>query len=361
MTTRCAVVGATGLAGQQFLAALYNHPFFEVTVLAASSRSAGKRYKDAIRQSSGQLGWYVDDEAALEHFADMVVVEASKMELSDLDLIFSAVESAPARELESAFAPHLPVVSTASAFRYEEDVPVLIPAVNGDQAELIKKQQAARGWKGFVVPIPNCTTTGLAIALAPLHARFGIDKVVLTSMQATSGAGRSPGVISLDIVDNIIPYIPKEEEKVEIETRKILGELGAEKIAPADFRVSATCTRVGVMDGHTEAVTVSLKKPATVDEVKAAMRDFGKEINPGSHPSAPADWLKVSEDPFRPQPKRDRGAQDGMATTVGRVRPEEVIGEHGVKFVLVSHNTKMGAAKGAVLVAEDLKVRGFIQ
>lgn len=361
MTTRCAVVGATGLAGQQFLAALYNHPFFEVTVLAASSRSAGKRYKDAIRQSSGQLGWYVDDEAALEHFADMVVVEASKMELSDLDLIFSAVESAPARELESAFAPHLPVVSTASAFRYEEDVPVLIPAVNGDQAELIKKQQAARNWKGFVVPIPNCTTTGLAIALAPLHARFGIDKVVLTSMQATSGAGRSPGVISLDIVDNIIPYIPKEEEKVEIETRKILGELGAEKIAPADFRVSATCTRVGVMDGHTEAVTVSLKKPATVDEVKAAMRDFGKEINPGSHPSAPADWLKVSEDPFRPQPKRDRGAQDGMATTVGRVRPEEVIGEHGVKFVLVSHNTKMGAAKGAVLVAEDLKVRGFIQ
>lgn len=361
MTTRCAVVGATGLAGQQFLAALYNHPFFEVTVLAASARSAGKRYIDAIRQGSGQLGWYVEDEAALEHFAEMTVVEASKMELDNLDLIFSAVESAPARELESAFAPHLPVVSTASAFRYEDDVPVLIPAVNGDQAELIKKQQADRGWKGFVVPIPNCTTTGLAIALAPLHAAFGIDKVVMTSMQATSGAGRSPGVIALDIVDNIIPYIPKEEEKVELETRKLLGDLADGAITPAGFRVSATCTRVAVMDAHTETVTVALKKPATVEEVKAAMQAFGKAINPGSHPSAPNNWLRVSEDPFRPQPKRDRGAEDGMATTIGRLREDDVLGEHGVKFVLVSHNTKMGAAKGAVLVAEDLKARGFIQ
>lgn len=360
MTTRCAVVGATGLAGQQFLAALYNHPFLQVTVLAASKRSAGKAYKDAIRQASGQMGWYVDDEAALEHFGDMTVVEAAEMDLTDIDLVFSAVESEPARELESRFAKEVPVVSTASAYRYEKDVPVLIPAVNGDQADLIHAQKKARGWNGFVVPIPNCTTTGLAIALAPLHAAFGIAKVVMTSMQATSGAGRSPGVISLDIVDNIIPYIPKEEEKVELETRKLLGELKGEQIEDADFRVSATCTRVAVMDAHTETVTVALKKPASVDEVKAAMRAFGAAINPKTHPSAPEHWLRVSEDPFRPQPKRDRGAEDGMSTTVGRVRPDDVLGEHGVKFVLVSHNTKMGAAKGAVLVAEDLKVRGFI-
>ena len=166
--------------------------------------------------------------------------------------------------------------------------------------------------------------------------------------------------MSLDVVDNVVPYIPKEEEKVAKETCKLLGQRKNDGIVPADMTVSATCTRVAVLDGHTESVSVALREPATVEQVKEAMRGFGKDINPGTHPSAPTDWLRVLDDPFRPQPRLDRDADDGMATTVGRIRPDPAIGEHGVKFMLVSHNTKMGAAKGAILVAEDLKTRGLL-
>lgn len=359
MTIRCAVVGATGIAGQQFLAALHHHPLFDVVRLAASARSAGKTYRQAITRTSGQVAWW-DAPEALSRFADMEVVEGSTMSLDGVELVFSAVESEPAHDLESRYAERVPVISTASAFRYEPDVPILIPAVNGDHAGLIEVQQARRGWKGFVVPVANCTTTGLAIALAPLHQHFGIDKVVMTSMQATSGAGRSPGVIAQDIVDNVVPYIGKEEEKVQKETKKILGTLRDQQIVPADIKVSATCTRVAVLDGHTETVNVALKSPASVAEVKAALRAFGKDINPHTHPSAPQDWIWVHDDPFRPQPRLDRDAQGGMCTSVGRIREDDVLGDNGIKFVLVSHNTKMGAAKGAILVAEDLKSRGII-
>ncbi len=358
MTMRCAVVGATGLAGQQFLAALVDHPFLEVTRLAASSRSAGKKYRDAITQENGLVGWYVD-ESAFAKYADMDVVNGTDMSLDGIDLVFSAVESDAARVLETEYAKRRPVISTASAYRYEDDCPIIIPAVNGDHANLIHAMRKNRGWEGFVVPIPNCTTCGLAIALAPL-VQFGLEKVVVTSMQATSGAGRSPGVISLDIVDNIVPYIKKEEEKVALETKKILGTLNGESIAPLDVKVSATCTRVNVIDGHTEAVTASLARDVSIDEVSAAMERFGAELNPNTHPSAPERWITVHSDPFRPQPRRDRDADGGMTTSVGRLRPDDVLGDHGVKFVLVSHNTKMGAAKGAVLVAEDLKSRGLL-
>lgn len=359
MSTRCAVVGATGIAGQQFLAALADHPFLQVVRLAASERSAGGSYRQAITKPDGQVSWYVDT-TALDPYADMPVVEGTTMSLDGVDLVFSAVESDAARALEERYAEHVPVVSAASAFRYEPDVPVLIPAVNGDHAALIEIQQARRNWRGFVVPIPNCTTTGLAIALAPLERNFGVERVVMTSMQSTSGAGRSPGVIAQDIVDNIVPFIPKEEEKVARETRKILGELDDDSIEPADIFVSATCTRVPVLDAHTESVTVALRRAASLDDVKRAMRSFGKDINSGTHPSAPDDWIVVHDDPFRPQPRLDRDAQDGMATSVGRLRTESVLGEHSVRFVLVSHNTKMGAGRGAVLVAEDLKARGYI-
>ncbi len=359
MTIRCAVVGATGIAGQQFLAALHNHPLFDVVRLAASARSAGKTYRQALTQPSGQVAWW-DAPDALDKYADMQVVEGSAMGLDGIELVFSAVESDPARGLESRYAERVPVISTASAFRYEPDVPILIPAVNGDHARLIEVQRQRRGWKGFVAPIANCTTTGLAIALAPLHQQFGVEKVIMTSMQATSGGGRSPGVIAQDILDNVVPYIRSEEEKVEKETRKILGTLDGEQINSADFRVSATCTRVGVIDGHTETVTVALGKPASIPEVKAALRSFGKDMNPRTHPSAPKDWIYVHEDPFRPQPRLDRDSQGGMTTSVGRLREDDVLGENGIKFVLVSHNTKMGAAKGAILVAEDLMSRGVI-
>jgi aspartate-semialdehyde dehydrogenase len=358
MSTRCAVVGATGIAGQQFLSALANHSFIEVVRLAASTRSAGKRFEDAIRQPNGQVSWYVEPEH-LARYADMEVHDAADMPLEGLDLVFSAVETDAARDLEARYAAHLPVVSTASAFRYEPDVPLIIPAVNGDHAGLLAEQRENRGWRGYVVPIPNCTTTGLAIALAPLHEAFGVARVVMTSLQAVSGAGRSPGVGSMDIIDNIVPYIPKEEEKVERETQKLLGAFSANGITPAAFPVSATCTRVPVLDAHTEAVTVALEKPAALPDVAAAMRGFGRDINPRTHPSAPERWLSVHEDPFRPQPRVDREADGGMTTSVGRLREESVLGP-GVKFVLVSHNTKMGAAKGAILVAEDLEVRGWL-
>lgn len=357
---RCAVVGATGIAGQQFLVALEKHPWFEVVRLAGSERSAGKTYRQALTSPAGQVGWNVA-EPMPQVFEDMHVFDGSKLDLGGLDLVFTAVESDAAKTLEPIYAEQLPTISTASAFRYEPDVPILIPAVNGHQAVLLEKQRKNRGWRGFVTPIPNCTTTGLAVALAPLYRTFGLERVFMTSMQAVSGAGRSPGVIALDITENVIPYIPKEEEKVELEVKKILGALEGDTIVPATLGVSATCTRVGVLDGHFETVNAALAKPATLAEVRAAMEGFGRELTPETHPSAPRKWITVHDDPYRPQPRRDRDADRGMTTSVGRLRPDTVVGAHGTKFVLLSHNTKMGAAMGAVLVAEDLVKRGYIK
>jgi aspartate-semialdehyde dehydrogenase len=254
----------------------------------------------------------------------------------------------------------MPVFSTASAFRYEPDVPVLIPGVNLAQAPLIDVQRRRRGWKGYIVPGPNCTTTGLAITLKPLAAAFGVEKVIMTSLQATSGAGRTPGVAALDIVDNVIPYIAKEEEKVEKETKKILGRLDGEGIAPAAVQVSCTCTRVPVLDGHTECVYVALGRKASLDDVRAAMRAFGEEVA-GRYPSAPERLIEVLDDPYRPQPRLDRDAGGGMTTVVGRLREETTLGgAGGVKYVLVSHNTRMGAAKGMVLLSEILREKGYL-
>jgi len=359
VTLSCAVVGATGLAGQQFLAALSRHPFLEVQRLAASARSAGKTYRDAIARASGQVSWY-GDPSVLPRYADQMVEDAAQLDLTGVDLVFSALDTEPARTLEAQYAATTPVVSTASAFRMEPDVPLLIPAVNGDHTDLIAAQRDHRGWKGFVAPIPNCTTTGLAIALAPLHEAFGVEKVVVTSMQAVSGAGRSPGVIALDVTDNVIPFIPSEEEKVERETRKLLGRRAGAAVEPASIEVSATCTRVAVLEGHTESVTVALGRDASIDDVKHAWSTFGRDINPQTHPTAPTNWITVFDDPFRPQVRLDRDLDRGMTTSVGRVRSDTVLGAGGVKFVLVSHNTKMGAAEGAVLVAEDLRLRGFL-
>jgi aspartate-semialdehyde dehydrogenase len=287
------------------------------------------------------------------------VQDASKLDATQVDLVFTAVESDAAKELEPRYAKTTPVVSTASAFRYEDDVPIFIPGVNLDHDKLIAVQKKKRGWKGFVTPVPNCTTMGLAMTLKPLHDAFGILQVIMTSMQACSGAGRSPGVIALDIIDNVVPYIPKEEEKVEMETQKILGTIVKDKVAPAPFPVSATCTRVPVMEGHTEAVYVSLKKHATVEDVKKAMRDYGKEFVKLKFPSCPPHLIEVSDDPFRPQPRLDRDREGGMVTSVGRVRPDHAL-PNGVKYMLVSHNTKMGAAKGGMLVAEYLVHQGHI-
>jgi aspartate-semialdehyde dehydrogenase len=354
---RVAVIGATGVAGQQFLVSLDQHPWFEVTALAASPRSAGRAYREAITDPSGQQRWACQ-EPLPERYAEVPVLDTTDLDPAAVDLVFSAVESDAARAIEERLAPEVPVVSTSSAFRYEEDVPIVVPGVNHEHTALVKRQQRERGWKGYVVPIPNCTTTGLVVALAPLARHFGLQSVIMTSMQALSGAGRSPGVIGLDVLDNVIPYIPKEEEKVQSETAKILGALEGDRVAPLDLPVSAHCNRVNVRDGHTECVSAGLGRAASVAEVVEALRSFGQEFTDLGLPSAPPALVHVSDDPYRPQPRMDRELGDGMTTVVGRVREDPVL-PNGIKWVLLSHNTKLGAAKGATLVAEYLVQRGL--
>lgn len=348
---RVAIIGATGLAGQQFLAALEHHPWFEVTALAASSRSAGKSYRDAI-SVGGQVQWYAQTELP-KAFAAMTVQDAEQFDPTTVDLIFTAIDAGPARELEPKYAKHVPVISTASAFRYENDVPLLLPGLNESHATLISEQQKRRGFKGFIAPNPNCTTVGLAYSLAPL-LKFGLRRVHMVSMQSMSGAGRSPGVIGMDIIDNLIPYIAKEEGKVETETKKILGNLVGGAITPAAFDVTCTCTRVGVIEGHTEAVHLELDGEPSEQDIVDAWRSFGKEYVGRGLPTAPPELIVVRDDPYRPQPRLDRDTHGGMATVIGRLRKDESIARL-YKYVLVSHNTKMGAAKGCILMAEQLR------
>ena len=353
---KVAVIGATGAVGQEFVVALNKHKWFELTQIAASERSAGKKYVDAIRDpNSGILRWHNREEVP-EYVRDMVVSKVDDIKPEKFDLIFTALESDDAKIVEPKFAKSTPVISTAAAFRYENDVPILIPGINDGHAELLNAQRKNRGWKGFIAPLPNCTTTGMAITLKPIQDKFGIEKVFMTSMQALSGAGRSPGVIALDIMDNVIPYIPKEEEKVQIETKKILGSLNNGSITSESFKVSCTCTRVPVLDGHTETVFVETENAVEAEEVKKEMLKFSKNVSIKSLPTAPKDYIIVHDDPTRPQPRIDREINDGMTTVVGRLRKDTAF-DNGVKYVLLSHNEKMGSAKGAVLLAELLKDR----
>ncbi len=354
---RVAIIGVTGSVGQEFVLSLNNHPWFEVTQIAASERSAGKKYPDAIREPSGIIAWDVGGEIP-EYIKNMTVRRVDEIDTSQLDLVFSAVESEAARDIETNMAAELPVISTSSAYRYEEDVPILIPGVNDEQAELLEIQKKNRNWKGWVAPLPNCTTTGLAITLKPLLEKYGAKKVMMTSMQAISGGGKS-GVSAMGITDNIIPYIPKEEGKVRIETRKILGKLKDGKIEEADIRISCTCTRVPVIDGHTESVFVETEKEIDPKMAKETYNEYNKSISVAGLPSAPKDYYAFHEDPTRPQPRMEREVGGGMTTTIGRVEKEELF-DNGLKYMLFSHNKKMGSAKGAVLVAEMLYKKGKI-
>ncbi|MGI0086765.1 MAG: aspartate-semialdehyde dehydrogenase [Nitrosotalea sp.] len=359
MKKRVAVIGVTGAVGQEFVLALNNHPWFEVKQIAASERSAKKKFVEAIRDpNSGILRWHLR-EPIPEYVKDMIIESVDDIKPENLDLVFSSVESEAAREIEAKFAQVIPVISTSAAYRYEPDVPILIPGINDDHIALLDQQRKNRGWKGFVAPLPNCTTTGLAITMKPLLDKFGAQKIIMTSMQSMSGAGRSPGVSALDITDNIIPYIPKEEEKVRVETGKILGKLVDGKIDPAKLKVSCTCTRVPVIDGHTESVFVETAAHTDPESVKKAMQEFSSKISVIGLPSAPRDYLIVHDDPTRPQPRLDREINDGMTTVVGRIR-EDTVFDNGIKYVLFSHNEKMGSAKGAVLLAEMLYKKGYI-
>lgn len=351
-----AVVGATGVAGQQFVEALSDHPWFRITAVAASARSAGKTYADALRDAdSGSSRWYCESPPD-ENVLRLTVQNAEDLDPQSADVIFTAIESDAARELEPRWAKHRPVFSTASAFRYEPDVPIIVPGVNLEQLDIIAEQRRRRDWRGFVVPLPNCTTVGLVVTLKPLAEAFGLKRVILTSMQGLSGAGRSPGTPAMDVLDNIIPFIPGEEEKVAKETGKILGKIVDGAFEPNPVPVRATCTRANVLEGHTEAVHVDLPGNPSEAAIRSAFEDWGRDFCGRGLPSAPERLIEIHDDPYRPQPRLDRHAGDGITTSVGRIR----LDDQGLRYILVSHNTKMGAAKGAVLAAEHMADAGTL-
>ena len=338
-----AILGATGAVGQRLVSLLDGHPWFRVAALAASDRSAGRRYREAAR-------WFLP-EPMPEWARDMEVVPCRPG--PDARLAFSGLDASVAGPIEEEFArAGCAVVSNSSNHRMDPDVPLLIPEVNADHLELVEAQK--RRWRGggFIVTNPNCSTVGLALSVAPLHRAFGIERLVVSTLQAISGAGY-PGVPSVDILDNIIPFIGGEEEKIESETLKILGPAGR----PASFGVSSHCHRVQVMDGHTLAVSVETASRTTPAEATRAMREFRSSLTSLGLPGLPERPIEVRDEPDRPQPKLDRMAGRGMTVSVGRVRSCPVL---GLKYVALVHNTIRGAAGAAILNAEVLKAKGYL-
>lgn len=346
------ILGATGIVGQQAIVSLLGHPWLQITKLAASERSAGKTYLEALRDANGSVRWWCPEELPAD-IAAMSVEEASEMDPASVDLVFSAMDTGIAKQLEPHYAQTTPVISTASAFRYEADTPILVGGVNMDHAQLLAVQQQRRGWKGFVAPKPNCTISGLVVSLKPILDQFGVKRVIMTSLQAMSGAGRTPGLSAMDMMENLVPYIAGEEPKVESEPQKILGRLAGDAIQSAPFGITATCTRVPVLDGHTVCAFVETEKGCTPEAVAQAMEAYGNEFVEMRLPSSPQHLIEVTTDPFRPQPRVDRERGGGMTVTVGRIRKDSVL-ENGIKYVCLAHNTKLGAAKGALQTAEYL-------
>jgi aspartate-semialdehyde dehydrogenase len=338
------ILGATGTVGQRFCQLLENHPQFEITALAASDRSTGKPYAEACAwKLPGEMPESVKD----------ITVEPIEPPL-DCELVFSSLPSSVARETEEAFArAGYPVISNSSSYRMDEDVPLLIPEINADHLGLIERQQEKRGFgKGFIVTNPNCAVVSFTPPLAALHRKFGVESAVVTTLQAISGAGY-PGVSAMDITDNVLPYIAGEEPKVETEAQKILGSFADGVIEKADFAVSAQCFRVPVLDGHTASVRVNLTKTATFEEVIEAMDTFPSlDLY-----SAPKKFIKICDEPSRPQPRLDRDLGGGMTISVGRLFPDNIF---DYRFVSLSHNTVRGAAGAAILNAELLIAKGRI-
>ncbi len=341
------ILGATGIVGQRFIQMLEHHPWFEVAWLAASDRSEGRPYADAAR-------WRLKTNIP-SAVAGMTVSPAKPDGAPRI--IFAALDSAIAAELEPRFADagHA-VISNSSALRMQADVPLVIPEVNSDHVKLLECQKWRRRSGGFVVTNPNCSAIGLVLALAPLHQLFGLKTVMAVTMQAVSGAGY-PGVASLDILGNVIPYISHEEEKMEEETRKLLGTLDTSKVEPASFGMSAQCNRVAVEDGHTESVSIALAQKANVEELVQAWNEFRGEPQRLGLPSAPEQPVMYMAASDRPQPRFDADRGAGMSTSVGRLRPCGVL---DWKFTVLSHNTIRGAAGAALLNAELLKSQGYL-
>jgi aspartate-semialdehyde dehydrogenase len=347
-TFRVGVLGATGTVGQNIIHRLRRHPWFRVTALAASERSAGKRYADIAR-------WRIAEQIPAEVGA--LTVQPLEANL-DCDFCLSALDSSVAGLAELEFArAGFPIISNSSNHRMDADVPLLVPEVNPEHCGLVAVQRNAHSYSsGFIATNPNCSAAGLVVALKPIHDAFGIEALSVVTMQALSGAGY-PGVASLDATDNVIPYISGEEEKLESEPRKILGHFQGGAIIPADIRVSAQCHRVPVIDGHMEAVSLKLQKKASPAAVADALRKFRGKPQHLKLPSAPAQPIEVRDESDRPQTRLDRDAGDGMAVVVGRVRACHVL---DIRLVLLSHNLGRGAAGAAILNAELLVEAGYI-
>lgn len=343
-----AILAATGSVGQRFVQLLAGHPWFQIAELVASDRSAGKRYAEAVN-------WRISA-APPEEVRDLVVKHIEEPIQSPV--VFSALPGGVAGEIEEALAAEgKKVFTNARDHRMDPDVPLLIPEVNPDHARAIERQRQLRGWRdGFIVANPNCSTIHLVLALKPIYDAFGIEKGIVTTLQAASGAGY-PGVPSLDLIDNVVPFISGEEEKIEAESRKILGTWADGAFQDAPLTLSAHCNRVPVRDGHMETVSLKLSRPATPSEIAAVLRSFRARPQELELPSAPRQPIVVLDQPDRPQPVLDRDAECGMASVVGRIRPCSVF---DVRFVVLGHNTIRGAAGASVLNAELFYREGWL-
>ena len=347
---RVGVLGATGAVGQRFVQMLQGHPWFELSVLCASPRNTGKRYGDACN-------WLLRGDMPPD-LRDCILEEMAPG--IDCQLVFSALPSGPARTIEAELAAAGYIVcSNASAYRYEPDVPLLIPEVNPEHVGLIDLQRRQRGWQGFITTNPNCSTTHLVSALHPLHEAFGVKKIFVVTMQAVSGAGYT-GVPSMDVIDNVIPFINGEEEKMESrEPQKLLGRFDGRAVQMADFVVSAHCNRVPVRNGHLAAVSVEFARCPSLEEVRQAWAEYAPLPQRMGLPSAPEEAILYREEADRPQPRMDRlaGSVPGMTTVVGRLRADPLL---HVKFLTLGHNTIRGAAGGSLLNAELLAAQGYL-
>ncbi|RLI76617.1 aspartate-semialdehyde dehydrogenase [Archaeoglobales archaeon] len=343
MKYKVAILGATGMVGQKFIQLLDKHPWFKITSLAASEKRIGKIYGD-------EVNWVVSSDVP-KGIRDIEMVALNPKDV-DADIAFSALPSDVAKNVEAEFAKAgFVVASNASAFRMVEDIPLVIPEVNPDHLKLIEIQKRNRDWDGFIVTNPNCTTIVLVVSLKPLM-ELGLRCVRVASMQALSGAG-FPGVPSLAITDNIIPFIKGEEDKVENEPLKLLGKFDGQKVIPAQIKVSASCHRVPVIDGHTEAVWAKFDKKVEVDEV----RDAFESLKPLDLPTSPEKVIVVREEADRPQPRLDRDEGKGMSVVVGRIRKD---GDNSVKYIVLGHNTVRGAAGASILNAELMVKEKYI-
>ncbi len=343
------ILGATGMVGQHFIRFLEGHPWFDLTWLGASERSSGKLYRNAAK-------WNLSGNAPA-HISESRVEPAAPNSTGRIPkLLFSAMDANVAGEIEQAFsrAGHI-VVSNSKNHRMDSDVPLLVPEINAEHLGILAAQRKNRGWSGAIVTNPNCATVTLTMALAPLKP-FGIGRIVATTLQAVSGAGY-PGVPSMDILGNVIPFIGGEEEKMQEETQKILGDLDGNQLRPLDARVSAHCNRVGVIDGHTLTISVELHHKPAAEDIIAAIDAFRGVPQHRQLPSAPTKPVQYMEEPDRPQPRRDAERERGMACFVGRLRPCPVL---DWKMVALTHNTIRGAAGAAVLNAELMYAEGML-